>query len=233
MYGKNIFPFIRLRTLSDPSILFSSEYLRVILVRHPFERLASAYVDKISSLNNQPLSTYDNIRRAICRKYSLFYLTHAQRVSYNIHKGLTKKKDEPCQKIVPTFEHFIEYFLSDSIRGDVHWKPYSSLCHVCTLKYNFIGKFETIEEDLSRLTTYLGLESKDWINENYFKSGKTREYYKSMFSNLSQELICCLKYFYKNDFELFNYRIEDYLTNNKTIQCSPKHLRKILKTKHL
>jgi hypothetical protein len=47
MYQKLALPYIRLRTLSDSSIIFSTSFTRVIFVRHPLERLASAYTDKI------------------------------------------------------------------------------------------------------------------------------------------------------------------------------------------
>lgn len=233
IYQHQIFPNIRLRSLSDPSILFSSNYLRVIFVRHPLERLASAYIDKIASLNNKPFTLYDNIRRSICRKYSSVYLTDDQRKAYRTQKKLTKRIDEPCQKIIPTFEHFIEYLISDPIRDDVHWKSYSRLCHVCLFKYNFIGKFEVLEEDLRKLLTFVGLNSNDWIKENYFKNGKTKENYKLMFSKLNKKSICFLKYFYKYDLDLFNYHIEDYLTDNKTIQCSSIHFKKLFQRNYL
>ncbi|CAF2935307.1 unnamed protein product [Rotaria sp. Silwood2] len=95
MYQRENLPFIRLRTLLDPFILFSSNFTRVIFVRHPFERLASAYVDKIASLKNEPFSLYDSYRRAICRKYSSFYLTKAQKRFYRIYKRISKKMKEP------------------------------------------------------------------------------------------------------------------------------------------
>ncbi|CAF3958622.1 unnamed protein product [Rotaria magnacalcarata] len=223
-------------TLTNVSLIFSSNFTRVIFVRHPLERLASAYVDKIASLTNEPFLLYDSIRRAICRKYSSFYLTDAQRKFYRIHRRIPKKIEEPCHNVVPKFEHFIAYIMSNSMINDVHWYPYSKLCYTCLFKYNFIGKYETIEEDLGRLLTYLGLESKDWNNVNYFRTGKTREHYKSMYSSLNNQLLCTLKYVYRDDFKLFDYRLEDYLTDNITITCSPSHerqLRKIYKKLNL
>ncbi|CAF3905808.1 unnamed protein product, partial [Rotaria magnacalcarata] len=140
-------------TLTNVSLIFSSNFTRVIFVRHPLERLASAYVDKIASLTNEPFLLYDSIRRAICRKYSSFYLTDAQRKFYRIHRRIPKKIEEPCHNVVPKFEHFIAYIMSNSMINDVHWYPYSKLCYTCLFKYNFIGKYETIEEDLGRLLT--------------------------------------------------------------------------------
>ena len=103
IYQRRSFPFIRPQTLSNISQLFSSNFTRVIFVRHPLERLASAYVDKIATL---PFSLYDSIRRAICRRYSSFYLTGAPRKFYRVHGRISKKIEEPCRKVVPTFEHF-------------------------------------------------------------------------------------------------------------------------------
>ena len=74
MYQYKVFPLIRLRSLSKPLALLSSKFTRVIFVRHPFERLASAYIDKITSITNDPSSLYDRVRRAICRKYAYFLI---------------------------------------------------------------------------------------------------------------------------------------------------------------
>ncbi|CAF2935287.1 unnamed protein product [Rotaria sp. Silwood2] len=222
LVGNNL-PLTRLRTLSDPSILFSPNFTRAIFVRHPFERLASAYVDKIALFKHGSVSSFDPIRLIICQKYSSFYLTKAEEDFYHTRKPILKKMKQPCQKIIPKFEHFIRYMMSTGLSGDVHWQPYSKLCHVCLFKYNFIGKYETITEDLRRLRSYLGIKSINPDNKNYFKTGKTTEYYKSLYSNLSNELICDLKYFYEDDLKLFDYRLEDYLIDQRTIQCSSSH----------
>ncbi|CAF1101521.1 unnamed protein product [Rotaria sordida] len=204
-------------------IFFSSNFTRAIFVRHSFERLASAYIDKIASLKNESFSLYESVRRVICRKYSLFYLTIAERRFYRIHKRIPNTVKESCQQIVTKFEHFIRYVMSNSLHDDVHWLPYSKLCHVCAFKYNFIEKCETMKEDIQRFKSYLGLKSINLNDEKYFSTGKTKEYYKSLYSNLHNELICYLKYFYEDDFKLFDYRLEDYLTNERTIQCSSSH----------
>ncbi|CAF3429155.1 unnamed protein product, partial [Rotaria socialis] len=227
IYQRKNFPLTRPQTLSDVSLLFSSNFTRAIFVRHPLERLASAYVDKIASLTNEPFSLYDTIRREICRKYSSLYLTGTQRNYYIYHTQIAKNDTEPCHNVVPKFEHFIDCIMSNSIIDDVHWYPYSKLCYACLFKYNFIGKYETIEQDLARLLSKFGLESKHWNNENYFRTGKTKEYYKSIYANLNDQLLCNLKNVYEDDFTLFDYKMEDYLTNKNHISCSPAHKRQL------
>jgi len=226
MYQKLALPYIRLRTLSDSSIIFSTSFTRVIFVRHPLERLASAYADKIGSIKAEPFSLYDSLRRAICRKFSSSYLTPNDQQAYRNNKLLQKQANEPCEKIIPTFEHFVEYIISDSSQTDVHWQPYSTLCNVCKLKYNFIGKYETIQEDLNFLQIKLGLNSTDWNADNHFSTGKTKENYKLMYSKLSNSLICNLKDFYKDDFKFFDYRMEDYLIDHEQINCPHQHYRR-------
>ena len=212
-------------------MLFSSKFVRAIFVRHPLERLASAYTDKIGSLKNIPFSYYDTIRRIICRRYSSFYLTNTEQTFYRINKRIVSQMNEPCATIAPTFKHFVEFLLSNSLQHDVHFQSYSNLCRICLFKYNFIGKYETINEDFERLISYLGLKSNDWNHENYFRTGKSRKTYLSMYANLTNELICKLKAFYQKDFELFDYRLEDYLIGKRTVQCSSANNRTVKQKK--
>ena len=226
MYQKTALPYVRLRTLFNSSIIFSSSYTRVIFVRHPLERLASAYTDKIGSLKAVPLTFYDSLRRTICRKYATSYLTTAEQRAYRIKGSLQKRIHELCVKMIPSFEHFVEYIMSNPSQTDVHWQPYSTLCGACRLNYNFIGKYETLQEDFNALKLKLGLNSTDWNINNHFSTGKTKKNYQLMYSKLPKRLICNLKTFYSEDLKLFDYRFEDYLMNHQQINCSVQFYRR-------
>jgi hypothetical protein len=223
MYQNKALPYIRLRTVSDLSILSSPSFTRIIFVRHPLERLASAYVDKIASVKSETLSIYNSLRQAICRRFSSSYLTIAEQEVHRVRKTPLMHVNAQCGTIIPTFEHFVEYIMSDSSQLDVHWQPYSSLCHACTLKYNFIGKYETMQEDLQLLMSNLGLNTSDWNFNNNFSTGRTNHDYRSMYSQLPTRLICNLKQFYNDDFRLFDYRLEDYLIGQQPIHCPFQH----------
>jgi len=208
MYINKALPHVRLQTLPNLSLLSSPSSIRAIFVRHPLERLASAYSDKIGTLKTEPQSTYDKLRQKICQKFIPIYSLPNQKQLKNL-----------CEKTIPTFVHFLEYILTSSAQIDVHWQPYSTLCQACEIKYNFIGKYETIDEDLKLFQVKLSLNTIDWNVENRFSTGKTREAYRSMYSNLSKDLLCNLKNFYANDLELFNYRFEDYLETSQRLDC--------------
>jgi hypothetical protein len=233
MYQKHALPYIRLRSLVDHSTLFKKSYHRVIFVRHPLERLASAYVDKIASLKAEPFTLYDSLRRDMCRKYSSAYLSVEDQNAYRTNRLLEKQKNEPCEKVIPTFEHFVDYTLSGTAQVDVHWHPYSNLCDVCKMKYNFIGKYETIQDDLNYLKYKLDLNFTDWNVDNHFSTGKTKENYRLMYSKLPDNLICNLKHFYSEDAKLFDYRLEDYLTDNQQkINCPNRYYRRYQAISH-
>ena len=188
IYQKQALPLLRLRSLIDPSIPFSPSFTRSILVRLPLDRLLSPYTEKIASLQARPFSHYGQLRRSICRHFASSSVIPSQ-------------LNEPCVKKRPTFAHFVEYLSSDLSQNDVHWYPYSSLCHVCLFKYNFIGKYETIDDDLRSLISNLGLNASEWNRKNSYSTRRKKDHDRALYAQLSDRTYCFLKSFYpcKND----------------------------------
>lgn len=210
-----IFPDIQFKSLPNVSTVFSPSFTRALFVRHPFERLASAYKERIATLGKdriQPEPYYDGIRKVICRRYVAFDQNHYPASSRH-----------PCEDFIPSFEHFIRYILSyaelrDGVnRLDGHWKPYTLVCQVCQFKYNFIGKYETFDDDFGLLLKRLDVP--DWnIEKRRGASGHKSSQYRRLYSSLPDDLICKLKKLYKDDFRFFNYHVEDYV-NRTTLAC--------------
>uniref|UniRef100_A0A8D0BZR3 Carbohydrate sulfotransferase n=1 Tax=Salvator merianae TaxID=96440 RepID=A0A8D0BZR3_SALMN len=113
-------------------------YTKVIFVRDPMERLVSAFRDKFE----HPNSYYHPVfGKAIIKKYRL----NADSKALKTGSGVT-------------FKEFIQYLL-DSHRPvgmDTHWEQISRLCYPCAINYDFIGKFETLEEDANHFLKLLG-----------------------------------------------------------------------------
>ena len=197
---QRVFPAIGLGSLSNLSDVFSPLFMRVLFVRHPFERLASVYTEKIATVSRSQ-QLYAHLRQQIC---------------FNASK--TSKR---CQRRIPSFEHFLQYILrdiEDPTKMDPHWQPYSLLSHPCEFNYNFIGKFETIDEDLPYLLKRLGLS--DWNSRAQSgATGKSTRHYQQLFTVLSDERICQLKRLYANDFRLFNYHFNDYV-DRPSLTCN-------------
>ena len=213
---ERVFPDIIFKSLSNLSQIFSPSFTRAVFVRHPFERLASAYKERIATLPKdriQPEPYYDGIRQRICRQYARFDSTR-----HRMSKG------NPCAEFIPSFEHFVQYILMNTetaagvARMDGHWKPYTVVCQVCKFQYNFIGRYETFDDDFTFLLKRLNVS--DWDNrKRRGASGHTKWQYQQLFSSLSDELICQLKRLYNDDFHFFNYRLEEYV-NRTALICS-------------
>ncbi|KAH0617759.1 hypothetical protein JD844_016321 [Phrynosoma platyrhinos] len=113
-------------------------YTKVIFVRDPMERLVSAFRDKFE----HPNSYYHPVfGKAIIKKYRL----NADRDALKTGSGVR-------------FKEFIQYLL-DSHRPvgmDTHWEQINKLCYPCVIGYDFIGKFETLEEDANYFLRLIG-----------------------------------------------------------------------------
>ena len=87
------------------------------IYRNPFERLVSAYREKIQGA--LPGTLHDKLRRRITQDF----------------RGVTvpKKKRLPIVYI-PTFKEFTQYLVRESQAGKVpemHWAPVYSFCNPC------------------------------------------------------------------------------------------------------
>ncbi|CAF4200907.1 unnamed protein product, partial [Adineta steineri] len=103
---KNIFRSMDFRSVSNLSDLFSPSFTRILFVRHPFERLASAYKERIAKLEKdriQPEPYYDGVRKLICRRYTHFHWA-----------GDPMGRDHPCENFIPPFKHFVIFILTNT-----------------------------------------------------------------------------------------------------------------------
>ncbi|PIK49861.1 putative carbohydrate sulfotransferase 13 [Apostichopus japonicus] len=110
-----------------------NEYQKVLFVREPISRLVSAYRDKLEKPTNQDSINFRKKFSAKIKKLkdSVDDLTNG--IEYNA-----------------TFEDFASYLGDPSTVLDYtedHWRPISDLCMPCQIKYDFIGKFETLTRD--------------------------------------------------------------------------------------
>merc|ERR1719410_772924 len=100
-----------------------------IVVQDPFERLVSAYLDKISKKYTRDSVEWESF--GVVQEY----------IRDNIRK-------ETREGLVPTFAEFAEYITEEvtelNPRINNHWKPIYYNCAPCIEKYNIIMKMETL-----------------------------------------------------------------------------------------
>ncbi|XP_067414053.1 carbohydrate sulfotransferase 9-like isoform X1 [Emydura macquarii macquarii] len=169
---------------SDYQDKLLNSYTKVMFTRDPLERLVSAYRDKL--LHSEP---YYSI--AVANKI----------------KAMFRENKNSTEKV--TFQEFVNFILTQKQDDlDIHWKPMFLLCDPCNIHYDFLGKFETLEEDAEHVLRNIGApEGLHYPNFKVHASEKrtsddiTLEYLRK----LSSEQIQKIKKLYQMDFALFDY----------------------------
>ena len=113
-----------------------------LFTRHPFERVVSAYRDKLYSSKDKYLQ----------RKYN--------KIIYRLYRNESYNPD----KTPVTFSEFVRYIIYEwksrrTYRLNLHWRPVTSFCFPCLLNYTFVGKLETINQDSYHITKYINKET--------------------------------------------------------------------------
>ena len=98
------------------------------------------------------------------------------------------------------------------------------MCSLCNIDYDFIGKFETLPEDISYVLRKLYHKEEDYwfpaMNNARSAAPLTEKYY----SKIHSTLIYKVRDKFKSDFTLLNYTIDDYLSiSTKNANASIVH----------
>ncbi|XP_026166700.1 carbohydrate sulfotransferase 8-like [Mastacembelus armatus] len=166
-------------------------YTKVLFVREPFERLVSAFRDKFESPNSYYHPVFG--RPIISR-----YRANATRTALRTGTGVT-------------FREFVQYLLDvrRPVGMDIHWEPVSQLCNPCLLRYNFIGKFESLEKEANFLLQSIGaprnLTFPDFKDRNPLAERTSSQITQRYFSQLNSTERQKAYDFYYMDYLMFNY----------------------------
>ncbi|XP_058412913.1 carbohydrate sulfotransferase 9 isoform X4 [Diceros bicornis minor] len=166
-------------------------YTKAVFVRDPMERLVSAFRDKFE----HPNSYYHPVfGKAIIKKYR----PNACEEALNNGSGVK-------------FKEFVHYLL-DSHRPvgmDIHWEKVSKLCYPCLINYDFVGKFETLEEDANYFLQLIGAPKelkfpnfKDRHSSDERTNAQVVRQYLKDLTRTERQLIYD---FYYLDYLMFNY----------------------------
>lgn len=180
---------------------FTTKGTTIIFVRHPFERILSAFRDKLED---------PSVKGG---KFNEFYYNkYGRRIVMHYRK---EKITGPSFKY-PRFKEFLDYLLDKDLRfDDEHWAPFYKECTPCHVNYTFIGHFETLYWDMHLLASKSDLVDK-WDDKNdYFQSSTYLKVSKEYFAGVDRDVIRKLYKRYKIDFELFGYTADEYIKMGK------------------
>ncbi|XP_066947276.1 carbohydrate sulfotransferase 11-like [Macrobrachium rosenbergii] len=166
-------------------------YTKFLFVRHPIERLVSAYRNKLVINSTSAADFKKRFGVDILRRY---------RKGDDAH-NISKSGDGV------TFAEFVSYLIDrrhDSLHSlNEHWALYVDLCYPCSIKYDIIGKYETLEEDSEYILRRIGANPN--LHFPPFVTSRTGPLVAGYIASLPDELAEKLHELYKPDFKLFEY----------------------------
>ncbi|XP_035257332.1 carbohydrate sulfotransferase 11 isoform X1 [Anguilla anguilla] len=173
-----------------------NSFLKFLFVREPFERLVSAYRNKFTLKYNTPF--HRRFGTLIVRRYRPNATQEALRSGADVR-----------------FAEFARYLADPATRRDgplnEHWAPVHSLCHPCHLRYDLVGKYETLEDDANYLLRLAGVAPRLRF-PSFAKSTRTTDQMAAaFFHNVSAQQQALLYQLYRLDFLMFNYSTPSYL----------------------
>ncbi|KAH9492025.1 Carbohydrate sulfotransferase 11 [Bulinus truncatus] len=180
-------------------------YFKFLFVREPYERILSAYRNKFLSSTNSSKYFKKKFAKKIINKY------RPNPPADNEGEGLQ-------------FPEFVDYLLDKEkkIPMNEHWDRFYHICAPCQMKYDFVGKLESIETDFDFLLSHIikdfsvRLPSRSDLKYTY---NQTNVFIKEFYSQLSRRDVIKMYQMYKKDFLLFNYsmpsQILSILSGNK------------------
>lgn len=216
-----------------------AKYKRFLFTRHPFERLVSAYYDKFTykskvktisftddtSANKTLPNKKTQHDKAGKKAWSITKKSNNKTTNYvgymiNVGTKIIKKyRTNPSQLSLEkghdvTIPEFVSYVIDQWAERkdkplDVHWRSMVDLCHPCSIKYDMIGKFETMQKDVDYLLNQLG---EDKISKHFkaYQPYATSSLVKEFMQKISQQQWKSLLRIYKDDFKVFGYDPEVY-----------------------
>lgn len=185
VHAKNLFTSLQNYSAADAEKIIKN-YAKFIFVRNPFERLLSAYRNKLEQ-------HYDS------SKY--FQARFGRYIIRNFRKNPSNESLDKGDDV--TFAEFAKYLISSDVSMyNEHWQTVTELCHPCFIDYDLIGKYETLIEDSDFVLNYFKL---NFSFPGLPKPSKTASSLVKYFSTLDKDVIYKLYKIYEMDFKLFGY----------------------------
>ena len=184
------------------------------MVRHPYERVISAFRDKIEKADKLvyynkigryakvtyrqlPYAMSEGEREALIARADDLVRSHART------QDLSNPYENP---LGPTFLEFSQAVLLDQ-KKDMHWAVYEEWCAPCYRNYSAIVRFESLNLDNLYVLRTSGLNRTGFAaHANPTSAGGTGEaVWKMYFRTLSRNLLELYRQRYSVDCELFGY----------------------------
>ncbi|XP_025107270.1 carbohydrate sulfotransferase 11-like isoform X2 [Pomacea canaliculata] len=177
-------------------------YYKFVFVREPFERLLSAYRNKLVGQTSTAQYFKEKFGRFIIKRFRDKPL--AASVKDRMSRDLVDETDV-------RFTEFLHY-LADRSRQvplNEHWAQYIHLCHPCVLQYDFIGKYENLDADAQYVLRAIHADHLVTFpaRGTTYRHNRTADYLSHYYGDVHPSLLRRIYRLYQPDFLLFNYSV--------------------------
>ncbi|XP_066948444.1 carbohydrate sulfotransferase 8-like [Macrobrachium rosenbergii] len=153
-----------------------TNYKKIIVVRHPLERLLAVFLDEV----HNPALGYQVLRRV--------RQTRPEATIANI-----------------SWPEFVQYIISEGVIDSQMFLPYEDVCHPCAIDYDFVVTLETFKEDSDNVVELLGGSRSERVKLSPIEEPLGADRVKAHVDLLSAKEVEALKRKYHRDMKMFNY----------------------------
>ena len=188
-----------LRRVDQQSLHTIANHRKIVVIRHPLDRLVSAFNQKVLLQNNDEYEYRRNIRDWLHGKHSNATL----------------------------FQQFTRAVLTNLRNG--HWDPYADACHFDSVDYDDVIRLESFRHDFEPVATgYLGLDwsvvrkatlNAKRVNVSVDTQTTVKPRRLPILGEISKNEVRQLKEMYRHDFDLLGYEfdVESLTTSCKIV----------------
>lgn len=199
------------------------DYLRntkltsLLIIRHPWARLVSAFKDKFERFQHKYYVEYgksivSTFRKVASEKFPADCFPETVPVQYGV-------EDNFIQWTPPIFWEFIQHIMANShnlLLLDEHWRPMHHICEVCRYDYDYILCVENLAHEQQMFVKVINAQhilTSEKMSQKLHQSLSQHDI-SHYFDMLEDEEVDLLHKIYHRDFELFGYTPEQYYSRH-------------------
>ena len=175
-------------------VLRMDTYYKFMFVRHPLERLLSAYRNKIEPpLSGMGKGFPQNLKHNILKAY--------RPIEYQAWK------DGGCRyNITVSFPDFIQHVIdTNNSLLNPHLKPAIDACQPCRVRYNFYGSFQLYKHDALAVAQMLNVKPEYFPDFDLHKDGfHTSDHLERYYGQLTSHQRTALLSDFKDELEFYH-----------------------------